>query len=438
LGSSTNLKLLKQPNKDDALLAARAPHPPRGVSQSTARTRLVPAADGTFGLMAEVRETVAPITVLEGEQQITIEVLGEWVLRAVADGRGGQLVFGPDVPPGDKRPLLRIIDANGKTLSEVTIQEYFGSEGFELDVDGLVRITVGEDPRAVGGDAESDPVASPALTAGAADILRVNALDPVDEDFDELRIGHMEAAVSVPAGGLRCPGIGVKKALDRRSVQPGEKFTTTITVTNPNDCILEDVKVTDTIKASPGVTWNGRGIANGVFTAENLGPLGPGESDEVSLSIEVDPTSLPGVFSDAAVADGTCGRTAEVGETTGGTAEAVPVSGTAELEGPSVSAVPVPEAAVPLESASPAPPSSPGGATAAQPVSPARKVAAAPAPANRRQAAPQRATRSAATPAATGPSALARSGGLLGTGLAFSLLAAGVGLRALNRRRPAD
>jgi uncharacterized repeat protein (TIGR01451 family) len=275
------------------------------------------------------------------------------------------------------------------------------------------------------------------LTAGAADILRVNAFDPLEEDFDELRIGHMEAAVAVPAGGLRCPGIGVKKALDRRSVQPGEKFTTTITVTNPNDCILENVKLTDTITASPGVQWDGRGLIDGVFTAQDLGPLGPGESDEVSLEIEVDATSVPGVFSDTAVAEGTCGRKAEVGETTGGAAEAVPVRGAAELEGPSVSAVPVPEAAVPLESASPPPAASPGGATPAQPVSGARKIAAPPAPAKRAQAQVSiaRPHRPAATPAAPRPSALARSGGFIGTGLALSLLAAGLGLRAISRRR---
>jgi hypothetical protein len=392
--------------------------------------------------MAEVRETVAPITVLEGEQQLTIEVAGEWVLQAVADGRGGQLVFGPDRDPGDKRPLLRVIDAKGRVLNEVTIEEYIGKEGLDLEVEGLVRINLGENPRAVAGDADSGPVASPVFTGAAADILRVRALNQIEDDFDELRIGHMEAAVAVPAGGLSCPGIAVQKALDGRSVQPGDRFTTTITLTNPNDCILEDVKLTDTITASAGVKWTGKGVDDGLFTVKGLGPLGPGESEEVRIDIEVDPSSVPGVFSDVAVAEGVCGRRNEVGETSGGDAAVVPVRGSAALEGPSVTPAPAADDAIPVVSPSAPPSSSPGGATPASPAGPSRKVAAAPAPKKQvpAQVAGQQTARPAvtATPATGGAPALARSGGVVGAGLAVSLLAAGAVLRMAKRRRRPD
>jgi hypothetical protein len=439
LGSATNVKLLKQAGKDDALLAARAPTPPRGVSQSTARTRLVPnAAPGTFGLMAEVRETVAPITVLEGDQQLTIEVAGEWVLRAVADGAGGKLVFGPDVEPDDERPLLRVVDAKGRVLNQVTLEQYLGSEGLDLEVEGLIHINLGEDPRAVAGGADTHPVAGATLTAAAADILRVRALDQIEDNFKELRIGHMEAAVAVPAGGLRCPGIGVKKSLDHRSVRPGETFTTAITVSNPNDCILEDVKLTDVVTAGPGVKWTATGLRDGAFVKDGIGPLGPGESEVVRLDIDVDPTSLPGAFSDVATAEGVCGRPADVGETTGGTATRVPVRGSVELKGPEVSAVPPPDAQLPLESASPPPTRAPGGATPANPVGPGKKLAAAAGPARRSsatQVSGQQGSRPAAAPAAGGPATLARSGGILNAGLAFFLIAGGVGLRRVGRRR---
>jgi len=441
LANSTNVKVLKQGRRNDPLLSARAPQPPRGVSQSTARTRLVPAAQpNTYGLMAEVRETVAPITVLEGEQQLTIEVAGEWVLQAVADGAGGKLMFGPERDPDDQRPVLRVIDSRGKVLNEVTIEEYAGSEGIDLEVEGLIRINLGEDPRAVMGPAESGAVASPTLTAAAADILRIRAEDPIElDDFDELRIGHMEAAVAVPAGGLSCPGIGVKKELDKRSVKPGDSFRTTITVSNPNDCILDDVKLTDEITASPGVAWTARQVEDGVFVADGIGPLGPGESEQVRLDIDVEPTSLPGTFSDIAAAEGVCGRDDETGERTGGAAPPVEMKGGRDLVGPKVDPIPTSDAGVPVESTSPPPASSPGGATPAAPAAaPGKRVAAAPAPKPRVPA--QVSSEPAARPAVAAPPArpapaLARSGGVLGAGVALSLIAAGAGLRVATLRR---
>jgi len=440
LANSTNAKLLKQGSQDDPLLAGRAPQPPRGTSQSTARTRLVPAATpGTFGLMSEVRETVAPITVLDGERQLTIEVAGEWVLQAVADGQGGKLLFGPQRDPDDQRPILRVIDSHGKVLNEVTLEDYAGSEGLDLEIEGVIHINLGEDPRAVAGPAESHPVASGTLTAGAADILRVSQVDPTDDEhFRQLRIGHMEAAVTVPQGGLACPGIGVKKELDKRSVKPGDSFTTAITVSNPNDCILDGVKLSDAVTTSPGVKWTGHNVTDGVFVVDGIGPLGPGESKEVRLDIDVDPTSLPGTFSDIAAAEGVCGRDEGTGKTTGGGAPPVKLRGSTQLEGPRVDSIPPSDAALPLESASPPPASSPGGATPAKPVTASSKrVATSRAPkAGVAARVPSEATRSAAPAGAAAPaSTLVRSGGLVGAGLSLSLMAGGAALRMATRRR---
>src|SRR5207253_1391741 len=61
----------------------------RTVSQSRSFTYLRPNGDGTFGLVSETHETIAPVTIAKGMAGgTTIEFLGEWVLRAVAAGDG--------------------------------------------------------------------------------------------------------------------------------------------------------------------------------------------------------------------------------------------------------------------------------------------------------------------------------------------------------------
>src|SRR5207247_9405121 len=53
----------------------------RTVSQSKSFTYLKPNGDGTFGLVSEVPETIAPVTIAKGMAGgTTIEFPGEWVL----------------------------------------------------------------------------------------------------------------------------------------------------------------------------------------------------------------------------------------------------------------------------------------------------------------------------------------------------------------------
>jgi hypothetical protein len=351
LGGLVNASLVRAgEDADQGLLSTRGAKPPRGMSESVSRTRLVPVdggEQGFFGLMAESRLTIAPITVLEGEQRMTIEVAGEWVLQAWTDGTTGHVVFGPDVEPGDDRPVLRILDAQNRPVNEVTLEEYVGSHGLVVEVPGLAEIILGEDPRAIGADQDSDPTASAGLVAGAADVLRVWALDETAADFAQLRVGHLEAAVAIPVGGLVCPGISVRKAIDRRAVAPGDKFSTTVTVTNPNDCILDDVTLTEAITATPGVRYKARaggakrhGDAPSTTLAfEHIGPLGRGESKDVHIEVKVDELSAPGQFRDVASAAGRCGRDTSVDDNSGGEAVAVAVTGRGELEGPEVTTV---------------------------------------------------------------------------------------------------
>ena len=68
--------------------------------------------DGTYGLATETHMTFAPISLLQSDPAlpapVVIEVLGEWVMRAVATGKPGgakvtYAVIGPSADPDTRR-----------------------------------------------------------------------------------------------------------------------------------------------------------------------------------------------------------------------------------------------------------------------------------------------------------------------------------------------
>src|SRR5207302_186780 len=126
-------------------------------------------SDLRFGLLSETRQTIAPVTFFAGtERQFTIEVLGEWVLRGVADGAKGSLFYGPaDKSP--ETPVLRIIDGHGKVMTQLTLQQFLGDKGLNVNIPGVAEIAIGEAPRAVDGAAASSPTQTGTMVLGAAD-----------------------------------------------------------------------------------------------------------------------------------------------------------------------------------------------------------------------------------------------------------------------------
>lgn len=297
------------------LVSLGAGGPDRRTSQSVSLTRLVPPArpGGPVGLASENRQTLAPVSFLTGtDRQFTVEVLGEWALRAVADGRQGAVTFGPAGGAAPETPVVRITGRTGDVLEEVTLARLLGERGLVVDVGEFAEITLGEDPRAIGGDATTAATQTPTLAAGAADILRVRLVDTPDYRIGDFRLGHMEAAAAVPAAGILCPGLGVTHKAEPATVKPGDRFTWTITVTNPNDCTLDGVKLVDTLVAAPGVRYS-TGATNpaaeakgGRVTWADIGPLGPGASRDVTLEVEVAGDSKGGRFTPEAVATGMC------------------------------------------------------------------------------------------------------------------------------------
>ncbi len=325
------------------LVSGRAPAPERNVASSFSYTMLVPQTDATgkvigpnFGLMTETRQTIAPVTILGGA--LTIEVLGEWVLRSVATGVGGAagnwVFYGPaKVSP--ETPAVRIIE-DGVVSNILTTQDILGEEGLVVSIPGVAEIAIGEDPRKIGGDADSKPVLGTNGTSAAAavDIVRVKLLEQADGGVvtmsaADVRVGHMEANAKVPVGGIAC-ALPVTKSVDKPSVAAGDTFTYTITVLNPfADCDLKNVKVVDTIEVDRGIKYSITGtqptadsVTADTITWNDIGPIKPKQTKAVMVMIAVDAASGGGLFHDTATATGTCAT----GSANGGASVLVPVT----------------------------------------------------------------------------------------------------------------
>jgi uncharacterized repeat protein (TIGR01451 family) len=332
------------------------------VSQTRSATRLV-AQSGTdgpiqkLGLQSEVRQTIAPVTLFGGtDQQFTINLLGEWVLRATADGKEGSVFYGPGtVEP--ETPILQVLDAGGEIMNQITAQDFFGSEGLVIEVPQVAQIAIGEDPRAIGGNVSSKPVETATAASGAVDVVRVTLLDAGDTRGADLRIGHLEAAVAVPEGGITC-GIGLTKTAMPEAVSVGQPFKWNIKVTNPNDCTLTNVKVVDTISVNGPVTYSVKGAtpkadsqSNTEVVWNDVGPIESGQSKDLSIDMLVNQDSGAGNFIDNVVATGQCGPVPLEGEGqagAGATGVSIPLRAEARLELPEVVAVLAAPAEVPL------------------------------------------------------------------------------------------
>jgi LPXTG-motif cell wall-anchored protein len=234
---------------------------PRAVAQTVSHEFLVPGHGANhFGLASEVRETIAPVSILENNgtktSTLTVEVLGEWVLRAIATGSSGgaSVFYGPGSVNPDT-PVLRII--TDTTTEVLKVQDLLTNAGLNIPIDPLVNITVGEAPRAIAKPGTepnygSKPsIASNGQSASAAvDVVRIfsQALGI------DIRLGHMEVSANAPDGGVNCP-IPVTKTADPASINIRSTPDTshiTMTVHNVFNCDLKDATLTDHITKKVG------------------------------------------------------------------------------------------------------------------------------------------------------------------------------------------
>lgn len=311
------------PEKTNPLLSLSADDPGRAVSTSKSRTYLVPIAGqpGRFGAVAEIRQTIAPVTfgIPGSDEKFTIEVAGEWVMRASSDGSKGAVSLGPENSEDYDRPVLRLFQ--GEDLVAVGLDDLGDRAGIFIDGEPVGDIRVGGESRAILGRPDSKPTQTSTRVSAASDVVVVRLFEP----HAEMRIGHMEVGLAVPVGGVQCPGIKLTKTSDPASVRPGDTFSWNIAVSNPNDCLLDQVKVTDTPAATPGVDWKAvtsvpraNRASDGSLVFENIGALATGETRPLKLNAQVEPESALGSITNRATATGVCGE--------------APVAGTAETK----------------------------------------------------------------------------------------------------------
>ena len=298
---------------------------PRGASQSRTVTYLRANGDGTFGVVSETRQTVAPISLLANETlrtELTVEIAGEFGLRVTATGK----------PTGSAveytgNPVLTITQTTAGVpvqLLQITLQQLLGQDGFVLDVPGIATLSLGAPPRALGGGQNTDPVIAPDGTAasGAVDAVRLQLLDLPGLSVLDLALGHMEGAVAVPAGGLRCD-IPVSKVASADPINVGEDFTYTIRI--PSDaalyqalfnCDLIGISAVDVVETQSGnpriqllSASNGGVIQGNRVTWANLGNYTLGQEPiTLTINARIPANSGAGVLRDTVNVSATLGN----------------------------------------------------------------------------------------------------------------------------------
>lgn len=315
-----------------------------GELSTTSHLRLVPQTDpsgnpvgtGAVGLMSEDIQTYAPIGI---GGIVTITVVGPIHLRAVATGVQGQayMQYGPpDGTPGTT-PILTIQTVGGIPVTTITAQQLVGQNGLNLDL-GIAQVTVATQPHALGGATTSAPVAANdgSSVSGEVDLVKV-AVPTLG--LADIRVGHMEAAATVPPGGILCQ-IDVSKEAQPANVNPGDTFNYIIHVHNPHACTLTGVKVVDTVSTTSGIVYSILGetppadsSTSTTLTWNDIGPLAPGVTKDLVVNMKVGSNSAGGTFTEKASVTASCA----IANAQGTSTIAVPAAGSATIQLPTVS-----------------------------------------------------------------------------------------------------
>jgi uncharacterized repeat protein (TIGR01451 family) len=353
-------------------------------SESVSHTKLVvptkangtTVTTGNAGLLAQTTQILAPITLLKGTPgELTIKLLGPLQLSAAAGGvPGTSVVSYAVVGKGPSDPVLTIT-AGGQT-STLTSQQVFGDGGIVLPL-GIADVTIGAPAHSLTG-LEGTPVTEAAdgtNAAAAVDFVRVSVpgklptpandpvggplgsvlnpvlnpvlsgLDPVLSQLQkaladaglnlaDLRVGHLEARSTVPAGGIDCstdnPLSESRKDVSALHVQPGSTFDYDIRIPNRGASAVTNVKVVDSYSA--GLQFMSSVPAPQSHTGHtltyDLGTLQPDEFRTIVLTFKVPADAVAGtVYHNEAEITGTY--------------LGLPVETTVEVDGPTVGPSPV-------------------------------------------------------------------------------------------------
>ncbi|HET7719469.1 MAG TPA: hypothetical protein VFK43_05835, partial [Acidimicrobiales bacterium] len=298
----------------------------RNVAQTRTFSYLIANGDGTFGVVSETHQQVAPINLMNGA--ITIELLGEWVLRTTATGKpGGAKVEYAPVGAGPQTPVLRLKLFNNPPTT-LNLQNLLGPNGLDLSIPGLITLRVGTPPRPIGNTASPQPpapVAANGTSASAAvDVVQLKVLDVPGLTGLDLRVGHMESSVTAPAGGVRCE-FPVSKSASPDPVTAGGTITQTIRIPSDAgafaalfDCDLVGITAEDVISVKSGSPLfqitsasNGGAISADKKSVKwsNLGTYRPGDPPKVlTLQVAIPANSPAGVLQDTVTVSASLGN----------------------------------------------------------------------------------------------------------------------------------
>jgi uncharacterized repeat protein (TIGR01451 family) len=153
----------------------------------------------------------------------------------------------------------------------------------------------------------------------------------------DIRVGHMEASATVPAGGIICQ-VDVSKEAQPEKVNPGDSFKYIIHVHNPHACTLTNVKVVDTITATKGVVFSvvstdpAANTKASPLTWNDIGPLAPGATKDLVVNMKISGKSGGGTLTEKATVTATCA----IGNAQGSSTIAVPAAGSVTIQLPTV------------------------------------------------------------------------------------------------------
>ncbi len=222
-------------------------------SESRTVTYFVPNGDGTWGVVSETRQIIAPIS-LAGTG-ITVDLVGPLVMKATATGKPGDPRNGISYPG---TPTITVA-LNAIPLISLSLQDLLGQNGLTINLPGVLLVTAGAPPTDL--DGTGPPVVAPDGTVAAAsvDAVRLQVLSLLGpEPVIDLGVGHIEAAALAPPGGVTCR-IPVKKIAVPDPAPVGSDVTFVISI--PSDaglynalfaCDLISIKAQDTVDVASG------------------------------------------------------------------------------------------------------------------------------------------------------------------------------------------
>lgn len=315
------------------------------VSQTRTVSYLAPNGDGTFGVVTEVRSIIAPISV--AGTGVTIDVVGELIVRATATGKPGDPRNGITYPG---TPVLSVNFNGVPVLPPISLQSLLGQNGLTLAVPPaplppLVELRLGAPPTGITGVGVPAVAADGTATSGAVDAVRVKLLAiPGVLTALDLAVGHAEVSATAPPGGVKC-NLPVSKVASSDPVAIGSDFTYTISI--PSDpglfaalysCDLIGIRAVDTVSVLSGrprfqILGADRGgvVSGNTVTFDNLGNYALGDPPILlNIRMRIPAGSPAGVIRD------TLDVSATLGNCRGRAAGDDIVLGSARIDGSSV------------------------------------------------------------------------------------------------------